>query len=323
MSANILLMGAGNIGSRHLQGLKKVKTPLSIEVIDPSPEALKIAEERYNQTESASTHKIRFLNDTNSIAKEIDLAIIATSSNIRSKITEQLVQVSKVRYIIFEKLLFQKKKDYAKIGNLLKTNNIKAWVNCSMRVTPFYAELKNRIKDKKINCIVSGSKYGFITNSIHFIDYLAYLNDLYDFEVETKFLDEKPFESKRKGFLEFNGTLNVSFKNGSIGSFVCYPDGEAPVVIEIINKDIRALANETDRSTWICESPEWKWRQLKETLAFQSDITGTVVTEILKSGDCNLTSYDKSSKLHLILLEELKKHLNNHSAKKYKFYPFT
>jgi ornithine cyclodeaminase/alanine dehydrogenase-like protein (mu-crystallin family) len=44
----LVIVGAGNIGSRHLQALKLVKTPLKIHVIDPSMNALKISKERYD-----------------------------------------------------------------------------------------------------------------------------------------------------------------------------------------------------------------------------------------------------------------------------------
>lgn len=317
----ILLIGAGNIGSRHLQGLKKVTFPLSIEVLDPSDESLKVSQERYEQIPSNITHQIKFINSIEHASNEIDLAIIATSSNVRADVTQKLLLHSKVKFIIFEKLLFQKKEDYPKIERLLDEKNIKAWVNCGMRTMPFYSDLKDKITDNRISCIVSGSRYGFITNTIHFIDYMAYLNDCYDFTLETKFLDKKPVESKRKEFLEFTGTLYVTFQNGDLGIFICYPDGEAPVSVEIINKDIKAMANETNRTTWLSTKPNWEWKKTPTLLSFQSDLTNIVVENILKQDACNLTSFKKSAMLHLTLLEGLKDFMNQ--SEKIDFYPFT
>ena len=45
---NVAIIGAGNVGSRHLQALKAVDFPLSIMVIDPDLNSLAIAKERYN-----------------------------------------------------------------------------------------------------------------------------------------------------------------------------------------------------------------------------------------------------------------------------------
>lgn len=320
---SVLIIGAGNIGSRHLQGLKKVSTPLSIQIIDPSETSLNLAKERYEQTITDTKHEITFSSDINQVLKDIDLAIIATSADVRKEVTEKLLAISDVKFIIFEKLLFEKKEDYIEVEKLLQQKNITAWVNCCMRITPFYANLKNKIEDKKVNCIVNGSSYGFITNAIHFIDYIAYLSDNYDFTLDTSLLDKKPIESKRKGFLELNGTLNVSFKNGSMGTFVCYENGEAPVMVEILNRDFRAMANETDRTTYIANPPSWKWAEVNQSLLFQSDMTNIVVQNILENGKCELTTYEYSSKLHLNLLEGLKDFLNQNSSKKYDYYPFT
>lgn len=320
---NILLIGAGNIGSRHLQGLKKVPIPLNIEVVDPSADALKLAEERYYQIPSSIKHQIKFSNNTESISEKIDFAILATSSNVRREITEKLVNRSQVKYVLFEKLLFQKKEDYPAVEKLLKKKKIKAWVNCNMRATPFYADLKEKILSRKVHCIVNGSKYGFITNAIHFIDYIAFLSDGYNFTLDTHLLDKKPILSKRKDFLEFNGTLNVYFSNGCVGVFTCYPNGDAPIVVEIISPEIRAMANESDRKTYTFTSPESGWEEKKESLSFQSEITNIITKSILQKGTCQLTPYSQSAKLHLVLLEGLRKHLNNYSSKKYNYYPFT
>ena len=47
---NIAIIGAGQLGSRHLQGLKKAQLPMNIFVLDASEESLTICEQRYNET---------------------------------------------------------------------------------------------------------------------------------------------------------------------------------------------------------------------------------------------------------------------------------
>ena len=44
----IFIIGSGELGSRHLQSLKNIKTSLEIYIIDPSNKSLKIAQERYD-----------------------------------------------------------------------------------------------------------------------------------------------------------------------------------------------------------------------------------------------------------------------------------
>ena len=121
---------------------------------------------------------------------------------------------STVKYLILEKILFQKAQDYKAIKKQIKKKKIKAWVNFSMRIMPFYQKIKEQLRSKKIHLIVSGSQWGLVTNAVHFIDFIAFLTDCYDFTIDTKGLNSKPIESKRPGFLELIGTLNIHFKNG-------------------------------------------------------------------------------------------------------------
>ena len=49
---NIAIIGAGQLGSRHLQGLKLAQLPMRIEIVDSSEKSLETARERYDQIEA-------------------------------------------------------------------------------------------------------------------------------------------------------------------------------------------------------------------------------------------------------------------------------
>lgn len=320
----ICIIGAGNIGSRHLQAIKKISIPISIEIIDPSLAALETAKERYAQINSTQKHQILYLQNMDNISNEFDLAIIATSSNIRRQVIENLLSKATVKYLILEKILFQNKKDYIFIEKLLKKHVKKTWINFSMRTMPFYFDLKKKLKDTSVQLNVSGSDYGLVTNAVHYIDYLAFLTNCYDFTVETSGLEKKIIESKRPGFLELNGTLKINFKNGSFASIICYPDNNAPVIVEILSKNYRCISKESEKKAWICESlNNWKWTETNSNLPYQSEMTNIVAEDIFKSSVCDLATYEQASKLHLTLLEGLLKFINKISSKKYTLYPFT
>lgn len=323
MKKNVCVIGAGNIGSRHLQGLKKVKLPLSIEVVDPSSKSLEIARQRYQQIESTTNHKVSFLQNISNLSKKIDLAIVATNSDVRRLVIEKLFQRSSIKYLILEKILFQKKEDYSVIEKLLEKNGCKTWANFSMRTMPFYRDLKGKVKEP-LQMIVSGSQYGLVTNVVHFIDYIAYLTNCYDFTVNLTGLDKKLIVSKREGFMELNGTLNAYFKDGSLGSFTCYSSGETPFVIEVISSNYRCISKESERKAYVSSSKHgWNWIEVESDIPYQSDMTNLAVEEIFKKGDCVLTPYDKAVKIHIKILEPLVKFLNRYSDKSYNLYPFT
>lgn len=320
---NICVIGAGNIGSRHLQGLKKITSSLLIHVIDPSADALKITQERYNQVKSLNNHKMLFQQDMHNISKNIDLAIIATNSNVRREVLENLLVQSSVKYLLLEKILFQKRKDYTDVAKLLKNRRIKTWVNFSMRTMPLYSDLKNKFKGV-IQMIASGSQYGLITNAVHFVDYIAYLTNCYDFKVTTDGLESKLIKSRRKSFSELNGTLNVYFKDGSFGSFSCYPIGNTPFIIELLSENYRCISRENERKAWISQPKDhWQWKEVTTDIPYQSDMTNLVVEDIFNSGSCKLTPYNQAMESHLNLLEPLLKFLNKNLRASYSMYPFT
>lgn len=324
MTHNICIIGAGNIGSRHLQALAKITAPLSIQVIDPSPNPLAIAKIRYEEIDNKSKHQITYLQNLNDIKGPVGIVIIATTSNVRSAIAKQLLNKTTVKYIIFEKILFDKANEYQEIKKLLAKNNVKAWVNCPRRMMPFYNSLLNTLKGTKIQYMVSGSEWGLACNAIHYIDHMAYLTDCYDFEVDTTSLDQSIIESKRKGFLELTGTLFVYFQDGSFGIFTCYPTGNAPQIMQVFSKAYRSLTLETENKSYISTpTSDWQWELQTTPIPYQSEMTNLVVSSLLNNGSCDLTPFDLSIKLHLKLLKPLLEFTNVHSRTKYKNFPFT
>lgn len=323
---NICILGAGNIGSRHLQALKNVRTPLSICVVDTSPDSLNQAKERYESFPGLvnSKHKLSFYQGFEELPEQIDIAIIATTSSARREVCEKLLRHTSVKIMILEKLLFQKKDDYPFIQKLLKDKKCKGFVNCSMRTMPFYFNLRKEITNLPFNYFVTGSQYGLVTNAIHYIDHMAFLSGSIDFNVDTSALNPVPIENKRRGFLELNGTLNVTFKDGSFGSFSCFPNGDAPVVVEIISPTLRCISKETERKAYIANvDKKWVWEEVETDIPYQSQMTDIIVENLLNKGSCQLVSYDESAKIHLTLLESLLKFLNKYSKKHLSIYPFT
>lgn len=317
----IYIIGAGQLGSRHLQALRAVKIPLDITVIDPFKESLSVAKQRYEDM-NGENHRIRYI-DKIDRGQKIDLAIIATNSDVRAEIIKKLLKNNQVKYLILEKLLFTQKRDYSIIAKLIKKTNTKTWVDCSMRTMPYYFNLKKRVPQRFVY-FVNGSQYGLATNAIHYIDHMAYLSDCLNFIVDTTALHGKILESKRKGFLELTGSIKVHFENGSKGIFVCYPDGDAPVQVEIHSSGFRTINRQIEGKAWTTGPKEkWLYREEEAKVPYQSEMTTDLVRDILTKGTCYLPDYETSKKIHIQLLEPLRKFVNCHSRKKYTYYPFT
>lgn len=323
---SIFIIGAGQIGSRHLQALKKVGVPLNITVVEPNEQSLNTAKERYDSMSRGTIdHKITYKNRISEIKKSrIDIAIIATCSDIRAESVKNLLEFRDVKYLILEKILFNKKSHYSEIRKIIAGKKIRAWINCPMRMMPAYQNIEKYFKNKKISYSVTGSQFGLITNAIHYLDHAAYLSGTTDFKIDASGLESKTIKSKRKGFIEFNGTLNSNFKNGSNVSLTCYSSGEAPVIVEIHTDSARYIGRESEGKAWFTNIDNgWKWEELEAPISFQSQLTNILVEKILKTGKCDLVSYEESEKIHLNLLAPLLVFLNKNSKKRYSIYPFT
>ncbi len=320
----IYIIGAGQLGSRHLQALKNVKTPLEITVIDPSEASLKTAKERYEGFNGIANHPIKYSLTILKEDSEMEIVIVATNSNFRRAAVEQMLKMNKAKYFILEKYLFDKKADYLIVGELLKKSGSTAWVNCSMRKMPFYNKIKEYFNGKAIHYTVTGSQYGLVTNLVHFIDHISYLTGSSEYEADAKYLDPEPIPSKRKGFLEFNGIFQAHFKNGSHGMFRCYPSGELPMQVEIFSEDTRLISREWEGKVWVSRrANKWVWEEIEAKIPYQSQMTTELVEELIEKGTCPLAPYEESAKLHLLILDSLLMHLNKYSEKKYDYYPFT
>lgn len=302
---SVKIIGAGQLGSRHLQALQAVKMPLRIEVIDPSPASLAVARERYEAIGKNDTHQIDFLPKVTG-GEPTDIVIVATSSNVRRKVVQELLSVSQVKFAVLEKLLFDVREDYATVASLLDRSATRAWVNCPMRVMPAYEKIRANFQGAPVSYRVTGSQFGLVTNAIHYIDHVCHLTGCTDYELDTDGLGKTPIASKRAGFLEFNGTLIARFADGSRLEVECYPNGNAPVVVEIFNAAQRYIVRESEGKLWSSsDATGWTWQEEAAPIPYQSQITAGVVDSLLATGECGLAPYSVSAKLHLALLEPL------------------
>jgi len=97
---NIVIVGAGQLGSRHLQSLKQIHLLSNLFVIDPNLHSLDLAKERYNQIESNNNiQKIIFSPDVKCLPEVIDFLVLATNSNGRCQIIESLISSYSIKNI--------------------------------------------------------------------------------------------------------------------------------------------------------------------------------------------------------------------------------
>lgn len=319
----LAVIGAGALGSRHLQALALLERPARIQVVDHSSVALENAANLFTQVQAAKV-EVEYLKRISDLSQELDAVVIATNSDVRRKVLETLLEQKTVKNLILEKVLFQNPVDYNYVGSLLAEKGVKAWVNCPRRIWSFYRLLKDKfLSQQNVDYNVSGSLWGLGCNAIHFIDNLAFITGETGFQFAPE-SNLEPVASKRPGFVDFTGTLRGRSYTGNTIRLTSYPSGDSPVLISILSDSIRCIIRENEGKAWISEAKAgWQWDEHSFATPYQSQLTNIAVEDIVAKGDCQLTSYDESVKLHLPMLEALMVPLRTQVGKEVDLCPIT
>ena len=321
---NVIIIGLGNLGSRHLQSLAKCKSKLNIDAVDTNQESMKIARERVTQVDKNPNSQVNFfgcLDDTRQ--SQYDMAIIATSSQNRSIIIKELLEVKKISNMIIEKVLFQSLDEYQDIGKLLEKKKVNAWVNCPRRSYPMYKKIKELLSQEnaKISAIeVSGGNWGLACNSIHFLDLFAYLSTSQSIEVNTNDLTPIIHQSKRPDYIEFFGTIKTKFSNGGVIKLTCI-EQTGDILVKIKTDSTIIMINETQGNFEKTSSSKSITKSF--SIPRQSDLTEEWIKEYNQDKKISLPRYEESKELHLNFIEALLKFHSRITNKEIKRLPIT
>lgn len=216
MNTKILLIGCGNIGFRHLEGLLKSDLSLNISIIERSKATIKEQIKKI-QKKKLKNKKIFFSNNFSINRLKFDLVICATPADKRYYLLKKLVAKFDFSKILIEKLAFQNIYDYEKALELFKKNKIQCWVNCARREYKIYKKirLENKTNNQLSIEVIANNKWNLASNSIHFFDLFYFLIDI-PISFSKKKSDLKKILSKHKNYFELSGTLKVENKKSII-----------------------------------------------------------------------------------------------------------
>lgn len=324
----ILLIGAGQIGSRHLQGLARSRLNLTIEVLEPVAAAREVAMQRFREIPidegSKELSAIESL-DASSFEGYADLAIIATGAAARYDAIQNTLDRINIPFLLLEKVLFQRISDIDSTEKLLTKKACRAWVNCSRRLFPYSQSLRNVFADDVLSIHAQGGNWGLACNGIHLLDLLAFLSgasipDAWNLE----FLDKKIYESKRGNYREFGGCIGFRLEGGHEIVMKDDKGSNAPLVVDIIGRRARATIIES-AGLMLLSSREnqWKLEQIKIHVPYQSALTNLVVDDILIRGSSGLTEYHESARLHRMYLGAFLEHMGKVTGVSHDVCPIT
>lgn len=327
----ILVIGLGNLGSRHLQSLAKSKLELNLFLVEPNPQNLRIALQRFEESEpSGKVQIIESASSTDELnVNRFHLVIIATNADIRAEITKRLLNKHAAENIIFEKVAFQSESQFEEIITLLNSKKVNSWVNCARRYFPFYQGLREEFyENHPLSIEVTGAEWGLACNAVHHIDLLSFLSGDINFQPGESLLDNQIYESKRKGFNEFYGRIGGSSKSGNQFSLICdrakTQDEKPWLKIRIDFKESHILIDElAGKAEFFTNEESIPYKSEELNIIYQSALTNLQAYDILIHGTSLLPSIEESYESHKPLFKILREHIFKVTGKKPDIIPIT
>jgi predicted dehydrogenase len=301
----VVIIGAGELGSRHLQGLLKSIEKQIIFVLDPSVKSLGIAEKRAN--EIVHNHSVNYISDWDGLPKELDLVIVATGANVRKKVVVQLLEGFEVKNLVLEKILFQDLESYHQIDVLLKKTETPTWVNHSRRMAPYYQEIRQNIIDAKEDVVfqIVGGNWGLACNGLHFIDLCCFLTGEKIKELDLEWVDNNIQESKRENNIEFSGSIKGKLENNSSFIITSFNSEPSDISINISTSSQRWIIQEGRAQKIIHLSKDNNFNEVITSFVteYQSTLTTKIANDIFELGSCRLPTYEEACASHIPFID--------------------
>lgn len=313
----ILLVGAGNLGSRYLEGLLKLDAPLEIDIIEPSKKATENCK-RLLKNLNLKNKKLNFKNSFSTNKNSYEIALVATTADVREEVISTINNYYSINFCILEKILTQSINSLEKIKKSVD-NFEKTWVNNCMRVMQWHLKMKEIIflnNKNSVQAVINGQGWGMACNAIHYIDLIGWWTNSKLIKIDTSQI--KCWQpSKRLGFYECFGKIRVFFEKENYLELNC-DFGKSDLIMQINTPKSSWELNETEGIASDTNS-----QKIFGELEYQSNITCPVVENILQNGDCGLTSFNESYFEHKHLLVGLLKSWNKLEKNKDNFIPIT
>ena len=301
----MILIGAGALGSRHLQSLVELaryKNVENVEIADTNRAALDLARSRAEEIlmtlPVTKRPRLFFFTDIADFTlRRPDLCIIASSSRPRCAILHSLLDFVVPKQLVLEKFLFPDFDDYAVAGRLLRNAGVDAWVNCPRASSPGYQWVKKKLAGAgKIEMAVSASNFHLMSNSIHHIELFRFFLNAGGTAVQFGSIDRigelKP--ARREGYVDAEGYFSCTVGESRL-SIKSDAAGSKPVTIDITTDNgIRIHINEAEGTIKFKGSPGDEKRSLE--LRQISDLAE--IWADLIDGTTLLPTYENSSNLH-------------------------
>lgn len=301
----VAVVGAGAIGTRHIQAMARIDGDLAVFVVDPAPAARAEAIGLLDQVGGLRGGRLVESDRIDGLVTVPDVAIVATNSRERPDVVRALLDLG-VRKLILEKVLFTRLADYDDVGRSLAATGAEAWVNCPRRSYPASTQLRSLIDGQPFDYRVEGAGWGLGCNAIHHLDEYDMLSGAAALTLSARQLEPCVVDAKRAGYVEFFGALEGKSSAGRF-SAVCTQGAPGDRLVTIETGASTVVISQSAKTMTIVE--DGKARVESYPIPLQSESTADHINAILGGRAPGLPDYATASRLHRTMIETFLDHM--------------
>lgn len=307
----ILIIGCGELGSRHLQAVSVLESVSEVCVLDPSDRGLELGQTRLAEV-SQRNPKIQYhwLKQIDESSCKGDLIILATQAQGRVALVEELFPQLNYRYCLTEKVVAQSVEEYQLFLKAAEQANMKVWVNCKTRAYKVHQYIKSKLSPEEpiVMTRIAGN-HGLGSNGIHGADLFAFFTGNQSIDSVRQNIDSVIHPSKRGNHVcDLSGHVYGSTGLGDQFQLSFVREHMAPDVITVMSSSGRFIVDHFKRMG-MQSLPEnnWEWMPLEdmdENWAV-SVMTAAFVNDILEKDECALPTLQQNFIAHEFILNSL------------------
>ena len=315
MNSNLAVIGCGQLGRRHIQGLGLSSSEINVHVYDVAKESLKTCANFAEEiADDISNLHLSYFEDIESLGAAVstfDLVIISSTATARPSQIKILKSFIQSKAWLLEKPICQSPDELDELINL--TKDMTVWVNHFRRVVPWYQALKMEyFAGQKMNITFAGPDIGIGCNISHLIDLVNFMTGAIPVSADASGLSDKWYDAKRQGFKEIDGEMTLQFSDGSTTRIVSQNElsdlkitGDFPLTGKtfVIEED-KGIVSYNGELIEVGQMP------------FQSQLTGKLFDQINQQGVSDLTPLPVAADCYRVVISSLLDHWKSTPAGK-------
>ncbi len=328
MLKKLLIVGCGELGSRHLQAAASLKGIGEIHIIDSNEQALAIGKSRITEI-SDLNRDIKFFwwNSFKKEASNGDCCVVATLSKGRGALVKKIVNELNYRTFLIEKVVEQSLTEYQSLMDFCHQHKVNVWVNCKTRAYAIHEYVKSKL-DPNIPVIftrIDGNE-GLGTNGIHAADLFCFYTGAKEIIPTGQRIDAVLHPSKRgKDIYDLSGSLCATTARGDDFFLSHAKDYNSADSISIMSSQGRFLVDHVkDFALESYPQDGWQWHALenKENRKV-SHMSKVFIDDILRKSQCALPTLEQCFVAHQYICLQLQPHFNSLLKQNLDYCPIT